>query len=647
MNFANPRMFWILLAVVPLLSGFFWWSWRKRKSLIAQFIQSRLLAQLSVGPSARLQMIRIVLAVVVVVLLIVALARPQLGFESEEAVYEGLDVIVAIDTSRSMLANDIAPNRLARAKFAVIDLQRIAKKARLGLVAFAGTAFLQCPLTTDQDAFRQSLQAVEIGVIPQGGTAIIEALKVSKNAFGHDPDTEKAVVLITDGEDHEPGAVEAARLAAQSGIRIFTVGVGTANGELLPLLGENGERTYVKDSEGNVVKSRLNELLLTQIAQAARGFYLLLNAQNSVETLYGHGLATLPKHQISSKMLNQSQERFQWLVALAVVLLVLEIFLLESSQGRAQRSATVQPSNATLLKPLTILILFIVAGSTNASPRSALRDYRQGRYQQAQQTFEKLLAQKREDFTLSYNAGTAAYQAGNFGQAIRHFSLSITAPDLTLQQRSYYNLGNSFYRLGESVPDFVRRRAAWGEALKTFESSLKLDSSDADAQSNVEFIKKRIRDIEEQAAVSESSKTPPKTSNPKAGGEQKQDSAQGKKENTSGEPQETPDNLLPPKKPGMDARPDGVSSPSESPGKPGKSEAGDSADAASRSEHQREGDASASAIGDFGQSAMEASRMTLDQAKRLLDGQKAKEKAMLFAPDESRTRQRNKILKDW
>src|SRR5438128_7422786 len=213
MLFGNSRMLWLAAIAVPLLAVFFWWSWRKRQQLTKQFVQARLLAQLTVGVSASRLKLRLVLLVLAVALLFVALARPMWSEATEEVRQHGLDIVVAIDTSRSMLAEDITPNRLERSKLAALDLMRLAKQDRLGLVAFAGTAFLQCPLTLDEEAFRQSVNALEVGIVPQGGTALAEAIETSLTAFKEEGENIKVLVLFTDGEDHEPGALEAAQKA--------------------------------------------------------------------------------------------------------------------------------------------------------------------------------------------------------------------------------------------------------------------------------------------------------------------------------------------------------------------------------------------------------------------------------------------------
>src|SRR5215207_1714249 len=214
MTFANPLALWLLLVIPPAMLVFFWWSWRKRQQLLTQFIAARLLAGLTVGISTRRQKIRMALVLLSASALIVALARPQWGFEWEEAKQRGLDIVIAIDTSKSMLAEDITPNRLARAKLAALDLMQQAKSDRLGLVAFAGGAFLQCPMTVDDAAFRQSVEALDVNIIPQGGTALAEAIETAVGAF-KEGDNHKILVLFTDGEDQDPAAVAAAQKAGE------------------------------------------------------------------------------------------------------------------------------------------------------------------------------------------------------------------------------------------------------------------------------------------------------------------------------------------------------------------------------------------------------------------------------------------------
>src|SRR5436190_2392561 len=349
MRFEHPNILWFLLLVLPGLIAFLWWSWNKRRQLISQFVQSRLLAQLTVGISAQRQKLRLALLVAATGLLLIVLARPQWGFTWEEVRQRGLDIIVAIDTSRSMLAEDVSPNRLNRAKLAALDLKKLAKTDRVGLVAFAGSAFLQCPLSLDDEAFRQSINALDVNIIPQGGTALAEAIQTAQAAFKDKSDNHKVLVLFTDGEDHDGNAVSAARNAAKDGLLIFTVGVGTANGELLKVTDAKGRSDFIKDEQGNVVKSHLEEKLLREVSQAAApgGFYMLLSGANAMELLYERGLAPLPKTERSDRRVKRYHERFQWLLGLTIILLLTEMFLPEQRLARRVAPATEQNAVAT------------------------------------------------------------------------------------------------------------------------------------------------------------------------------------------------------------------------------------------------------------------------------------------------------------
>src|SRR5688500_14458060 len=309
MRFEYQSLVWIALGATLVLIAFFWWAWRTKQRLLTRFVGSKLLNNLTAGISPSLQKARMVLVVFAVLFLLLALARPQWGFDWEEARQRGLDVVVAIDTSRSMLAADIAPNRLARAKLAALDLKRLARTDRVGLIAFAGSAFLQCPLSFDDEAFRQNVIALDVNIIPQGGSALAEAIEAARAAFERKGDNHKVLVLFTDGEDNVGEAIDVAKKAAKEGLRIFTVGVGTPNGELLRITDGKGRADYIRDDQGNVVKSRLNEKLLQQIAQASDGFYMLLAGANTMDLLYERGLAPLPKSEQSARLIKRYHER--------------------------------------------------------------------------------------------------------------------------------------------------------------------------------------------------------------------------------------------------------------------------------------------------------------------------------------------------
>jgi len=497
MRFENFSMLWLLPVVMPLLTVFLWRAWRRQQQLIAQFVQSRLLAQLTAGVSPVRRKVRLILLIVAVALGLLALAQPQWGFDWEETRYRGLDIVVAIDTSRSMLAEDVRPIRLARAKLAAFDLMKKAKTDRLALVAFAGDAFLQCPLTLDEEAFRQSVDALDVGIISQGGTALTAAIDTALTAFKTEGDNHKILVLLTDGEDHESGAVEAAQKAAARGLRIFTIGVGTPNGELLRVTDDKGVVTYVKDSQGSAVKSRLNESLLQQIATETGGFYLPLRASGVIDTLYEKGLAPLPRSEGASRLIRRYHERFQWPLSLAILLLLLEMLIPE--QRRMPRPAKGPvPAGATAGRAIAAFLGLVVSVGAHGSPGSALRQYQSGNFTNAVQEYGKLLEQAPTDARLHYNAGAAAYRNKQYDVAARGFTGALTAPDLDLQHKAFYNLGDSLYRLGEQLDDPQKKTEQWENSVKQFKGALKLDPRDADAKHNLDFVEKKLEELKQQ-----------------------------------------------------------------------------------------------------------------------------------------------------
>lgn len=500
MSFASPHMLWSLLVIMPALVLFFWWAWRERQRLMTQFIQARLLPGLISGISPTRQKLRLVLITGAVALLILALARPQWGFTWQESKQKGLDIVVAIDTSKSMLAEDIAPNRLARAKLAALDLMQQAKSDRLGLVAFAGGAFLQCPLTIDDNAFRQSVEALDVNIIPQGGTALAEAITTALGAF-KEGDNFKVLVLFTDGEDNDENALAAAQAAAKEGLKIFTIGIGTTEGEILRIKDAKGRTDYLRDAAGNAVKSRLNEALLQQIAGVtAGGFYLPMRGAKTIDTLYEKGLAPLPKSEGQEKLVKKMHERYHWPLGAAILLLLVEMLLPEQKRTKMPPALNAKPRGKATPAAILLGLSLLLPSIGSASPASALTAYQAKNFTNALTEYERLLneqskQQKPEDPRLHFNAGTAAYRATNYTAALQHFTAVLAARDLKLQAKAYYNLGNVHYRLGQQAEDLDKLEEAWQESLKQFNHAVDLDQAYQDAAFNKAFVAERLKQI--------------------------------------------------------------------------------------------------------------------------------------------------------
>lgn len=636
-------MLWLLLILVAPLCAFMFWTWRAKQKLIAQFVQSRLLANLTVGVSQARQKLRLILLIAAVFFLVLALARPQWGFSWEEARQQGLDIVVAIDTSRSMLAEDLAPNRLTRAKLAALDLMRLAKTDRLGLVAFAGSAFLQCPLTLDEEAFRESVEALNVGIIPQGGTALTEAIDSALTAFEKGNENHKILVLFTDGEDHDSGALEAAEKASKAGLKIFTVGVGTPEGELIRVRDEQGNVGFLKDESGNAVKSRLDETLLQKIATAANGFYLPLRGAKPMETLYAKGLAPLPKSDSTTQLIRRYRERFQWPLGIAILLLVLEILL--PQRKRINRPAT----NGISAKPAAsasalVLVLVFATLPASASPSSALREYEAGNFHTALEEFKHLSQEKTNDLRLSYNAGTAAYKAKQFDDAQRFFGQATTSPDLKLQQQAYYNLGNTLFRVGEQAPAPDKKQEAWESSAQNFENSLKLNPQDVDAKNNLKLVKKKLEELKKQQQQQKQQSKNDQSENKDKQDERQQQKNQDQKQQGQNKDSQSQQKDSEKKENQSQQQQDSAKKQNEEQ-KKNSQQAKDE----QKKQQQQNQNAKGQKPGEKGeqQEAMAmAGKMTPEQARQFLDAQKQEDKALIFAPPKD-PKKANRNVKDW
>jgi Ca-activated chloride channel family protein len=660
MRFAHPQMLWLLAVTVALLAWFLWWAWRKKQSLVAQFVQSRLMAQLTIGVSPARQKCRLALVVFAVACAMLALARPQWGFDEETAKQRGLDIVVAIDTSRSMLADDVQPNRIARAKFAALDLMKEAKSDRLALIPFAGAAFLQCPLTLDEQAFRQSVEALEVGIIPVGGTALTEAIETALTAF-KEGDNFKILVLFTDGEDHDSGALAAAEKAAKAGLKVFTIGLGTANGELLRATDEKGGVIYIKDEQGNVVKSRLNESLLQQIADATGGYYLPLRGANSMKMLYDKRLAPLPKSEISERLIRRYHERYQWPLALALAALLAEMFLPERKRV-ARAKIIVQGANAELRKAVAALVavagLAFLSTHSSAATEPERQDEQHRHSLTEQKQLEKRLKQIRRqvaeyedrlkknpnDQRLQYNRGTVAYEMQDYETATTNLQSAVTAPDLKLQQRASYNLGNTLYRQGEQTTEPTQRIETWEKAVQSFENATHLDPQDADAKFNLDLVKKKLEELKQQQPKQDKQQPDKQDKQQKNKEKQNQQEEKQKSDSSKEQDQQQQDKE---QKSQQESKPEEQKS-DQPPNEP-QEKASNQKDAQQEQAKQDKPEGAGKGRDKSGEQTdanAAPGQMTVQQAQQLLESTKGDERAMIFVPAQ-KLKERKRLFKDW
>jgi Ca-activated chloride channel family protein len=654
LEFARPEYLWILALAVPLAAGAFYWSWRVKQKLIRQFVQARLFSTLTVGLSPARQKFRLVLLLAALAGVLAALAGPRWGYSWQEARQRGLDVVVAMDTSRSMLARDAAPNRLEKAKLAAIDLMRQCKEDRLGLVAFAGSAFLQCPLTLDDEVFRQNLNALKVGIIPRGGTALSQAIRTALDAFARGNNNYKVLVLFTDGEDHDEDAetMGAAKEAADAGMRIFTVGVGTAEGELLQVTDEHGNTSFVKDEDGNVVKSHLNEELLRKIATASEGFYLPLRGANPMEILYREGLAPLPKSEARVKLTRVHLEHYHWFLGFAVLCLVAEMLLPEGPRPRRSPTAAV-PATAGLPKAAVILCALLIPVAAPASGGGAFDKYQEGDYKAAFEEYNRLAAANTNDYRLHYNAGTSAYRAKDLEAAEKQLDAALNSPeivsDLPAQEHAYYNLGNTLYRLGEPATDPKKKQEQWEHSIENYSRALRLNTNDLEAKSNLAFVKQKLEELKQQQQQQQQQKNQDNDNKNQGQKQQQQQNQQGQ-----GQQQQQQDQQ------GQDQK----NQQNQQPQSRGQNQQNQQNQAQQQQQQQsnkgqqnQSGQAKATKNGQQGKESAPdqpaasglPAAMTLQQALQMLDAQKDDEKVLPFYSAQNQPGQTvpGKIIKDW
>lgn len=317
----------IFLLLVPLFLIFFYSIVHHKSSKDLQVFVSKDLLPKIVNPSVfKIRFRHFIYRFLCLLFLVIALLGPQWGYQWQEMKTRGLEIIFAIDTSKSMLATDIKPNRLERSKLAIKDILGKLNGNKVGLIAFAGTSFLQCPLTVDYNAFNLVLDGLSTQSIPRGGTVIGEAIRTAEKGFNDAVGT-KILILITDGENHEGDPVSDAQRAAKTGIYIYTVGIGNPDGVTVEIRDANGNLTLIKDKDGKPVKTALNEKILQDIAKAGNGAYIKGDSMSlGLEELYQNKLLKLYQGELSNKRQKNYIDRYQLFLFLAILFLFAELF---------------------------------------------------------------------------------------------------------------------------------------------------------------------------------------------------------------------------------------------------------------------------------------------------------------------------------
>ncbi len=519
MNFENPVWLYLTPLIVLLVAGLVAFGLEKRDALLRQFAAERLLNRLTKKANLQRILIKAALILLACALIGIALARPQYGTDFVERKTRGLDIIFVLDSSRSMLATDLRPTRLERARLAIMDLVDRLESDRIGLVVFSGRAFLQTPPTLDYSNFRENLNAVGTGSISRGGSDIGQALREAAKAFPKDNNF-KVVVLLTDGEDLEEQAIDTAREIAGEGIKVYSIGIGTPEGTYLKVRTEEGNEEFIRDASGQPVRSQLDEMTLRKVSELTGGSYSRLAGQ-SLEALYTSVLATLPRKERESELQETHIERYQWVLLAAVICLALETLIRRRKQA-------------------ITLIVTILTLSHLAAPVASY----------AEETDQELVTEPTEIHTIEhtsndprviYNQAHKRLMEGDYPEAMKLLETAIEySDDIELERNALYNMAHASNQMGEKAlqaQDFEAAIDYWKRAEELFKSANELDPTDTECLEDAKLLAKRRNALEEFLNQQTSHEQPPSDSESEQDKQEQQDSETAADQNQPDESQ--------------------------------------------------------------------------------------------------------------
>ena len=459
------------LTALPFLAAVFFLLLQWKKKTVARIGDPGLVNQLIKNFSSSRFMIKFSLALLAFSAVVLGAANPQKPGSMENVHRQGVDVMLVLDVSKSMLAQDSKPSRLERAKQLLTRLVDKLENDRLGIVLFAGRAYLQMPLTTDHGAARMYIQDASPDIVPTQGTVIAEALKMANTSFNNKEKKYKSIVLVSDGEDHDPDALPVAKTLAADGVMINTVGIGSPEGSTII---DPATNELKKDEQGQTVISKLNEAELQQLADAGDGRYMRLDNIDDALITLTQQLDSIEKKSLSDSEFIDYESYFQWLLGIALLLLLVEFFLSERRRERTIRGGVLQLFFTGLL--LTAASLPSQAQKANALVRSGNRYYNDKKIDQSQKEYEEAVRQAPDNPAANYNLGNAQFRKNSFEDAAKSYDASIShAPDNATREKGFYNKGVA-----------MSKQKKLQESIDAWKKALKLDASDQEARENLQ-----------------------------------------------------------------------------------------------------------------------------------------------------------------
>ena len=469
-RFEDPIYLW-LLVLIPVLALIRFVTYRSQKKKLRKFGDPKLLKELMPDvsrfrPSVKFWMLQAALA-----LLIIMLARPQMGTKISQEKRTGIETIIALDISNSMLAEDIVPSRLDRSKMMVENLVDHFTNDKIGMIVFAGDAFVQLPITSDYVSAKMFLSSIDPSMIATQGTDIATAINMATSSFTQEEGIGKAIIVITDGEDHEGGALEAAEAAKKKGMRVYVLGVGSSNGAPIPIPGTGD---YMKDNTGNTVMSALNEEMCKQVAAAGGGVYIHVENNSAAQQQLDNELDKLSKKETSTTVYSDYDEQFQAFGILALLLLIVEILLLDRRNPLLKRISLFGSKKA-----VAAMFLLMAVSASAQSDRQYIRQgnqqFKTGDFANAEVSYRKALEKNPRNPQAVYNLGNALLAQNKDSAAVVQFESAAKLE--TNPMRKY----QSFHNLGV----ICQSHKMYGEAIEAYKNALRLNPDDDETRYNL------------------------------------------------------------------------------------------------------------------------------------------------------------------
>lgn len=484
-RFEDP-VYLYLLVLIPILALVRFVTSRNRKKRLRRFGNLSLVKELMPDVSRWRPLVKFWLLQAALSLIIIMLARPQMGTKISHEKRTGIETIIAMDISNSMLAEDIVPSRLDRSKMIVENLVDKFSNDKIGLIVFAGDAFVQLPITSDYVSAKMFLSNIDPSMIATQGTDIAGAIDMATHSFTQDKEVGKAVIIITDGEDHEGGALEAAKAAKSAGMRVYVLGVGSTQGAPIPVPGTGD---YMKDNIGNTVMSALNEQMCREVAQAGGGAFIHVENNSRAQDQLDAELDKLSKKEIDSTVYSDFDEQFMAFAILALLLLIAEICILESKNPLFQhvslfrRGKQIPTSRLLLLLFMSIAYSFSPLTAQAQTDRQYLRQgnkqFRAGNYADAEVSYRKALEKNDRNPQVLFNLGNSLMAQRKDSAAIVEFEKATKIETTPLRKSmSYHNMGV-----------ICQQHQMWGEAIEAYKQSLRLNPNDDETRYNLQLCK--------------------------------------------------------------------------------------------------------------------------------------------------------------